>query len=208
MSTKKLRVGFIGIGTMGTPMSKNLLKAGFPLTVHDRVPEKTAKFADLGATVASSCAETARNVDVVLTIVGQVEEELEAVLGKGGVLEGAHPGLILIDMSTVGIVATEKIASAAREHGVGFLDATISGSLVPAQEATLDFMVGGDSVVLDKARPVLEVMSKRIYHVGPNGAGSGDHQLDDWHDGVDRSGDADTRPSGWARSTSDARDPR
>lgn len=172
MSTKKLRVGFIGIGTMGTPMSQNLLKAGFPLTVHDRLPEKTADFADLGAKVASSCAETARNVDVVLTIVGQVEEELEAVLGKGGVLEGAHPGLILIDMSTVGIVATEKIATAARERGVGFLDATISGSLVPAQEATLDFMVGGDSDVLEKARPVLEAMSKRIYHVGPNGAGS------------------------------------
>jgi 3-hydroxyisobutyrate dehydrogenase-like beta-hydroxyacid dehydrogenase len=80
--------------------------------------------------------------------------------------------LILIDMSTVGIVATEKLASAAREKGVGFLDATVSGSVGPAQEATLDFMVGGDSEVLDQARPVLEAMSKRIYHVGPNGAGS------------------------------------
>lgn len=172
MSTQKIRVGFIGIGAMGTPMSHNLLKSGFPLTVYDRVPSKTAKFTDLGATVSSSCAETARDVDVVLTMIGQVEEELDAVLGKKGVLEGAHPGLILIDMSTVGIVATEKLAAAAREKGVGFLDATVSGSVGPAQEATLDFMVGGDSEVLDRARPVLEAMSKRIYHVGPNGAGS------------------------------------
>jgi 3-hydroxyisobutyrate dehydrogenase-like beta-hydroxyacid dehydrogenase len=172
MSTQRIRVGFIGIGAMGTPMSHNLLKSGFPLTVYDRVPSKTARFTDLGATVASSCAETAKDVDVVLTMIGQVEEELEAVLGKRGVLEGAHPGLILIDMSTVGIVATGKLAAAALEKGVGFLDATVSGSVGPAQEATLDFMVGGDSAVLDRARPVLEAMSKRIYHVGPNCAGS------------------------------------
>jgi 3-hydroxyisobutyrate dehydrogenase-like beta-hydroxyacid dehydrogenase len=122
--------------------------------------------------VASSCAEVARKSDVVITSIGQVAEELEAVLGQGGVLEGAAPGLILIDTSTVGIAASKKMAAAACEKGVSFLDATISGSVGPAREARLAFMVGGDPAALDKARPILSAMGDRVYHVGPNGAGS------------------------------------
>jgi 3-hydroxyisobutyrate dehydrogenase-like beta-hydroxyacid dehydrogenase len=110
--------------------------------------------------------------DVVITMIGQVAEELEAVLGAGGVLEGAHPGLTLIDTSTVGIVASKKMAAAAREKGVAFLDATVSGSVGPARERKLSFMVGGDRAVLDAVQPVLLAMGERIYHVGPNGAGS------------------------------------
>jgi len=172
MPENKLRVGFIGIGAMGTPMSENILKAGFPLTVYDRLPERTEELAARGIPVASSCAEVARKSDVVITMIGQVAEELEAVLGAGGVLEGAHPGLTLTDTSTVGIVATKKMAEAAREKGVAFLDATVSGSVGPAKEGKLSFMVGGERAVLDAVRPVLEAMSERIYHVGPNGAGS------------------------------------
>jgi len=172
MSATKLRVGFIGIGAMGTPMSENLLTAGFPLTVYDRLPARTDDLVARGVPVASSCAEVARKSDVVITMIGQVTEELEAVLGLGGVLEGAHPGLTLIDTSTVGIVASKKMAAAAREKGVAFLDATVSGSIGPAREAKLQFMVGGDRVDLDRVRPVLEAMSEKIHHVGPNGAGS------------------------------------
>jgi len=172
MADNKLRVGFIGIGAMGTPMSENLLKAGFPLTIYDRVPERTQPFAARGVPVASSCAEVARASDVVMTMIGQVAEELEVVMGPGGVLEGAHPGLILIDSSTVGIVASKKMAAAAKEKGVAFLDATVSGSVGPAREQKLQFMVGGEAAALERARPVLAAMSEKIHHVGPNGAGS------------------------------------
>jgi len=172
MSERKLRVGFIGIGEMGTPMAQHLLEAGFPLTVYDKVPARTAAYRRRGVSVASSCADTARRSDVVITIIGQVAEEMEAVMGAGGVLEGAHPGLILIDMSTVGIVASVKMAAAAQERGVAFLDSTISGSVGPAREGSLTFMVGGDPAVLETVRPVLRAMGERIYHVGPNGAGS------------------------------------
>jgi 3-hydroxyisobutyrate dehydrogenase-like beta-hydroxyacid dehydrogenase len=172
MPANTIRVGFIGIGAMGTPMSEHILKAGFPLTVYDRLPAKTEPLAALGVPVASSGAEVARKSDVVITMIGQVADELEVVLGEGGVLEGAHPGLILIDTSTVGIAASKKMAEAARAKGVAFLDATVSGSVGPAKEGKLAFMVGGDRSALDTAQPVLLAMGERVYHVGPNGAGS------------------------------------
>jgi 3-hydroxyisobutyrate dehydrogenase-like beta-hydroxyacid dehydrogenase len=172
MSETKLRVGFIGIGAMGTPMATNILKAGFTLTVHDRNPNKAAALSALGARVASSCAEVARTSDVVITMIGQVAEELEVVLGPGGVLDGAHPGLTLIDSSTVGIVASNKMAAAAADHGVAFLDAPVSGSVGPAGEGKLGFMIGGDPDTLTKVRPVFEAMGEKVIHVGPNGAGS------------------------------------
>jgi 3-hydroxyisobutyrate dehydrogenase-like beta-hydroxyacid dehydrogenase len=172
MSGGALRVGFIGIGAMGTPMVENLLKAGFPLVIYDRAAERTQPFAGRGVPVGAGCADVARRSDVVITIIGQVAEEQEAVLGPGGVLEGAHPGLTIIDCSTVGIVATRRMATAAHEQGVAFLDATISGSVGPAREARLQFMVGGEAAALDRVRPVLEAMSEKIHHVGPSGAGS------------------------------------
>jgi len=172
MPENKLRVGFIGIGARGTPMSQHILEAGFPLTVYDRFPASTEPFAAQSVLVASSCAEVARRSDVVITMIGQVADELEVVLGADGVLEGAHPGLILIDSSTVGIAASKKMAEAAQAKGVAFLDATVSGSVGPAKEGKLAFMVGGDRAVLDVAQPVLLAMGDRVFHVGPNGAGS------------------------------------
>ena len=172
MANSEPRVGFIGIGAMGTPMSNNLLKAGFPLTIYDRNPSQTQDFAEQGVPVAKSCAEVAAESDVVLMTIGTVADDLEAVLGVGSVLEGAKPGLILIDHSTVGLVATRRIAAAAAERGVKFLDATISGSIDIAEAGELGFMVGGDPEVLEEARPVLEAMSQEIHHLGPNGAGS------------------------------------
>jgi 3-hydroxyisobutyrate dehydrogenase-like beta-hydroxyacid dehydrogenase len=172
MPENKLRVGFIGIGAMGTPMAQHILQAGFPLMVYDRLPARTEPFAALGVPVAESCAEVARRSDVVITMIGQVVDELDVVLGTDGVLEGARPGLILIDSSTVGIAASKKMAEAARAKGVAFLDATVSGSVGPAKEGKLAFMVGGERADLDKAQPVLLAMGDRVFHVGPNGAGS------------------------------------
>ncbi len=172
MANSSLRVGFVGIGAMGTPMSLNLLKAGFPLTIFDRDPSRTAPFRERGVTIAASGADVARASDVVMTMIGQVSEVLEAVLGKQGVLEGAHPGLVIVDSSTVGIAASKKMALAAREKGVAFLDATVSGSVGPAREAKLGFMVGGEAEALRTAEPVLRAMGERVHHVGPNGAGS------------------------------------
>jgi 3-hydroxyisobutyrate dehydrogenase-like beta-hydroxyacid dehydrogenase len=172
MSDAKLRVGFIGIGAMGTPISHNLLKAGFPLMVYDRFPAQTEPFAALGVPVASSCADLARKCDVVFTMIGQVAEELEAVLGPGGVLEGAHPGLTLIDMSTVGIAASKTMAAAAEAKGVAFLDATVNGSVGPARDATMQLMVGGEAAALEAVMPVLRAISAKVHHLGPNGAGS------------------------------------
>jgi 2-hydroxy-3-oxopropionate reductase len=172
MTDTLLRVGFIGIGAMGAPMAENLLKAGFPLTVYDRFPAQTEPFARRSVPVAASCAEAARASDVVITMIGQVAEELEAVLGPGGVLEGAQPGLTLIDCSTVGLVASQKMAAAARARGVDFLDATVSGSIEPAREAALGFMVGGEAAALARVKPVLLAMGNRVHHLGPHGAGS------------------------------------
>jgi 3-hydroxyisobutyrate dehydrogenase-like beta-hydroxyacid dehydrogenase len=172
MGASKLRVGFIGIGAMGKPMATHILQAGFPLTIYDRDPKRTEELAAKGVPVAAGCAQIARSSDVVLTMIGTVADELEAVMGSEGVLEGAHPGLTLIDTSTVGIVATQTMAAAANEAGVAFLDATVSGSVGPAQEAKLGFMVGGDPGVLDSVRPVFMAMGEEIHHVGPNGAGS------------------------------------
>ena len=172
MPDKPLKVGFIGIGAMGAPMCHNLLQAGFPLTVFDRLEEQTAPFAAHGVAVAGSCAEVAQASEVVITMIGQVAEELEAVLGPLGVLAGAHPGLIVIDSSTVGIAASQQMAAAAQEKGVAFLDATVSGSTGPAREGKLAFMVGGDPAALDAVRPILLAMGEKVHHVGPNGAGS------------------------------------
>ena len=172
MSAEKLRVGMVGIGAMGTPMSTNLIKAGFPVTVYDRNPERLEPLQKLGAQPAENCADVARRVDVVITVIGTVQDELEAVMGTNGVLEGAHPDLTLIDCSTVGIVATREMSSAAEQNGVAFIDATISGSTGPAQEGSLGFMVGAHNPDLERVRPVLLAMGNKIHHMGPPGAGS------------------------------------
>lgn len=172
MSEEKLRVGVIGIGAMGTPMATNLIQAGHPLTVYDRNPERLEPLLALGAKPAASCADVARRVEVVITVIGTVQDELEAVLGADGVLAGAHPDLTLIDCSTVGIVATREMAAAAEQVDVAFIDATISGSTGPAKEGTLGFMVGAHKKDLERIQPVLLAMGNKIHHMGPPGAGS------------------------------------
>lgn len=167
------RVGFIGIGVMGRPMCLNLLKAGYPLTVFSRRQESAGQVVEAGATRADSPRAVAEASDVVITMVTNSPDVEQVVLGPGGVLEGAHPGLTLIDMSTIAPAVARKVAEAARERGVDMLDAPVSGGSQGAESGTLSIMAGGDQAVFERCKPIFEAMGRRenIFHVGPSGAG-------------------------------------
>lgn len=167
------RVGFIGIGVMGRPMCRNLLKAGFPLTVHARRPESAAPVVEAGATWADSPRAVAEAVDVVITMVTNSPDVEQVVLGPNGALEGAHPGLTIVDMSTIAPAVARRLAETAKERGVDMLDAPVSGGSQGAEAGTLSIMAGGDAEVFSRCRPIFEAMGRRenIFHVGPNGAG-------------------------------------
>jgi 3-hydroxyisobutyrate dehydrogenase len=171
MDARSLRVGFIGLGIMGRSMSRNIHRAGFPVIVWNRTKAKMEEAAMWGAETAGSPKEVAERSDVVITIVGDTPDVREVVEGPGGILEGARPGMILIDMSTISPEATRQIAQRAAEKGVHMLDAPVSGGDIGARQGTLSIMVGGDEEVLEKVRPVLEAMGKNIVHCGPIGAG-------------------------------------
>ncbi len=168
---KRLRVGFIGLGIMGQPMAMNVLQAGFPLTVWNRTRGKAEALLDAGATWADSPAEIARSVDVVITIVSDTPDVEAVVLGPEGVIHGAHPGLAVIDMSTISPHITRRIATQLAESGTAMLDAPVSGGDVGAQKGTLSIMVGGPESTFQRCLPVLQTMGTRITRVGENGAG-------------------------------------
>lgn len=166
------RIGFIGLGTMGFPMANNLLKAGYPLTVFNRTPEKAYPLLEAGATWTDSPAEMAREVDVLVTMLGDDSSLEEVYYGEDGILDGAAPGLIIIDSSTVSPEMSRRIYGDLADRSVGFLDAPVTGSKPAAEDGTLLFMVGGDRDALERVRDVLEVMGRKIVHMGPSGAGS------------------------------------
>ena len=168
-----LRVGFIGLGTMGSGMARNLARAGFPLTVTTRTPEKAAAFAREipGARVAGSAEEVGRESDVIVSSVPDAPEVEEVHLGARGTAAGAARGAIVIDTSTIAAEAAQAIAGRLSERGIAFLDAPVSGGQKGAIEGTLTFFVGGQAAALERARPVFEAMGKRITHLGPSGSG-------------------------------------
>ncbi len=167
----KPRVGFIGLGIMGEPMARNLLKQGFPLTVYNRTRQKAEVLRAEGADVADSPRELASRAEIIITIVSDTPDVLSVVLGPNGLMEGVQAGSIVIDMSTISPQITRDIASALKPKGVQMLDAPVSGGQKGAIEGTLSIMVGGDSDALERARPVLLAMGKTITHIGPNGMG-------------------------------------
>ena len=144
------KIGFIGLGIMGKPMAKNLLKAGYSLTVYDIVPEAVEELVKAGAQKGSSSKDVASKSDVVLTMVPNSPEVKEVVLGENGVLDGAKPGTILIDMSSIAPLAAQEVAAAAKEKGVIMLDAPVSGGEPKAIDGTLAFMVGGPEDTFEK----------------------------------------------------------
>jgi 2-hydroxy-3-oxopropionate reductase len=165
------RVGFIGLGIMGMPMARNLMEAGYELTVHNRSPEKAEELGKEGAAVAATPREVAQNSDVVITMLPDSPQVREVVAGEEGVLEGISEGALLIDMSTISPVVTEELAEALQEKGASMLDAPVSGGDVGAIEGTLSIMVGGEQADFQRAKPLFEAMGKTITHVGPTGAG-------------------------------------
>lgn len=165
-------IGFIGLGTMGLPMAKNLLKRGFSLYVYNRTSSKAMEMLDLGARIALTPGEAAKHADVLITMVANDEALTEVYYGSGGVMEAARPGLVAIDCSTVSPELSQRLYHELLQYEVSFLDAPVTGSLPGAQNGTLTFMVGGDEEALETARPVLEAMGSRIAHMGPSGAGS------------------------------------
>lgn len=171
----KTKVGFIGLGLMGKPMAMNILKADHPLTVWNRTASRADELVAAGATLAKSPREVASASDVLITIVSD-PPALEAVLwGSNGADSGAlaalKPGSIYIDSSTVSPVLARKIAQACAEQKVGFLDAPVTGGDWGAKKGELVFMVGGSEETLKAAEPILGVLGKRWFHLGPNGAG-------------------------------------
>ena len=167
----KERIGFIGVGAMGRPMAKNLLKAGYPLTVYDLNPEPIKEVIAHGAKAAGSSAEAARDAEVIITMLPACDEVKAAVLGAGGVLGGATEGALLIDMSSIAPHTSKLVASEAAKVGVRFLDAPVSGGVTAAENGTLTIIVGGDRALLDEHIDLMQAMGKNIYHVGDVGMG-------------------------------------
>jgi 3-hydroxyisobutyrate dehydrogenase len=165
-------VGFIGVGNMGNPMAGNVLKAGFPMTVFDRRPEAMANLVQAGAHKAASAAEVVERAEIVLTCLPASPDVEALYLESGGLVARARPGMILVDLSSVLPSTPRKIEPRARERGVHFLEAPVSGGVAGARAATLAVMVGGDAAVLERARSVLEAIGPNIFSVGPVGAGN------------------------------------
>ena len=165
------RVGFIGLGIMGRPMARNLLRAGYPLTVWNRSRAAIDELAHDGAEPADDARAVAQRSDIVITMVGDSPDVEQVALGPGGIIEGAHPGLVQIDMSTISPEVTRAIAARLFAAGVDLLDAPVSGGEQGATDATLSIMVGGKAEVFERCRPVLSALGKRLVYCGPHGSG-------------------------------------
>ena len=165
------RIGFCGLGTMGSAMAGNLRKAGFEVTVWNRSPGKAGELVAVGAREASSPAEVARNADIVVTCVSDTPDVEAVLFGAEGVAAGLASGGMVIDCSTISPDATRGFATRLAEQGVGFVDAPVSGGSEGAHKATLTIFTGGTEADVERARPVLAAMGKTITHFGPAGAG-------------------------------------
>ncbi|HZK66959.1 MAG TPA: 2-hydroxy-3-oxopropionate reductase, partial [Chloroflexota bacterium] len=166
----KQTIGFVGLGIMGRPMSQHLNKAGYPLVVYDIMPAGVKELVDLGAKSAPTSAKAAAAADVVITMVPDSPDVEAAYLGPQGILAGAKPGTIFMDMSSISPTVAIKVAKEAEKKGCEMLDAPVSGGDVGARNATLSIMVGGKQEIFDKVKPIFEVMGKPTY-CGPSGSG-------------------------------------
>jgi len=165
------RVGYIGLGIMGRPMALNLLKAGYPVAVYARRPEAMVPLTEAGAVACASPRAVAEQADVIFTNVSDTPDVEAVVLGPNGIVQGAQPGAVVVDHSTISPSATRRIAEALGERGVGMLDAPVSGGQQGAIDGTLSVMVGGPEALFRRVLPLLEVVGRNIVHVGDHGAG-------------------------------------
>jgi len=168
---QKNKVGYIGLGLMGKSMARNILKAGYPLIVHNRSRAAVDELVAEGAQPAFSPSEVASQVDIIFTNLPDSPDVELVALGESGVVEGAHPGLVFVDNSTIKPASARKIAEILEKNGVACLDAPVSGGDIGARDGTLTIMVGGTKQALQKVMPVLKVIGRTITHVGESGAG-------------------------------------
>ncbi|HHT47927.1 MAG TPA: 2-hydroxy-3-oxopropionate reductase [Firmicutes bacterium] len=166
------KIGFIGLGIMGKPMAKNLLKAGYQLVVYDLNSAVVEEVVAAGAAPGKSPLDVAAQVETVITMLPNSPHVKEVVLGENGVLAGAKPGLIIIDMSSIAPLASKEIAAKAAEQKVEMLDAPVSGGEPKAIDGTLSIMVGGKKEIFDRCKPILSKMGKSVVHCGEIGAGN------------------------------------
>ncbi|WP_096225366.1 NAD(P)-dependent oxidoreductase [Geobacillus sp. FJAT-46040] len=166
------RVGFIGLGVMGSRMARRLLEAGFNVTVYNRTTEKAVPLVNLDARQAATVAELAGEADIICTCLSMPDDVIEVYTGEGGVLSAAHPGTICLDFTTVGPKTSRFVARRADEHGVAYLDAPVSGGPEGAEQGALTIMVGGAKEAWERVRPLLRVLGKTVEYLGESGAGS------------------------------------
>lgn len=164
-------IGFIGLGQMGRWMSLNLLKAGFHVTVYHYKPEKARLLTDEGAASAGSPAELATTADAVFLSLPNTEVVENVIFGPSGIVEGARPGMIVVDLGTTSYTGTLRIARQLDRYGVRFADAPVSGMEARAREGTLTIVVGSEGALFEQLRPILEVIGSTIVHMGPVGSG-------------------------------------
>lgn len=165
------KIGFIGLGLMGKPMARNLMKAGYELVVFNIPAEPAEELGREGATVASGSNEVAAQSDIIITMLPDSPDVAKVVAGDGGVLEGIKPGALLVDMSSISPVITKTLSDQVKAKGAAMLDAPVSGGDVGAINGTLSIMVGGEASDFERAKPLFDKMGKTIVHVGGTGAG-------------------------------------
>ena len=166
------KIGFIGLGIMGKPMSKNLLKAGYELVVLDRNQSAVDEIVALGAKSAATPKEVAQQVEAIITMLPNSPHVKEVVLGENGVIEGAKEGLVVIDMSSIAPLVSREIYEALKEKGVKIIDAPVSGGEPKAIDGTMSVMVGGDKEVFDACYDVMDAMAGSVVYTGEIGAGN------------------------------------
>jgi len=164
-------IGFIGLGIMGKPMARHLLKAGYPLVVHNRSRPPVEEIAKEGARVAESPKEVAAQAQVVITMLPDSPDVEQVYAGERGVFAGAKPGALLIDMSSISPAVARKLTLEAERRGLDMLDAPVSGGEAGAISASLSIMIGGKASAVERAMPIFQVLGKNIVHVGDAGAG-------------------------------------
>ena len=164
-------IGFVGLGIMGMPMVRNLMKAGFEVTVYNRTASKVDRMVTEGAKKADSPQEVARKSSIIITMVSDTPDVESVIFGEKGIIEGIKPDSVVIDMSTISPQATRKMAERLKEKKAHMLDAPVSGGEQGAINGTLSIMVGGDAIVFERCRPVFEAIGKNIVHIGGHGMG-------------------------------------
>ncbi|MFT0848645.1 2-hydroxy-3-oxopropionate reductase [Actinomycetaceae bacterium L2_0104] len=167
-----MKIGFIGLGIMGKPMAKNLIKAGHELYVNDHSEEAVAELVELGASPVANGAEAAQASELVITMLPNSPQVTEVALGEGGIAAGAHQGLIYVDMSSIAPLVSREIHDALAPKGISMLDAPVSGGEPKAIDATMSVMVGGDRAVFDAVAPIIDAMAGTVTYVGSIGAGN------------------------------------